>query len=200
MSSLEHVGFGFPQKNTPDLKKAPVQQEAKSGTWTRPQNDKSEIESKPSIVAITAPVKRPAAQIPDEAENMTAQDNGIYVGMDNGNSINMRVNDDGEAEFNYGGESWSKTPPPSFTKTKITRSLDSLKKMGINTRKHEKSLEKMYNYSAPVSLIAEDDIVHSVDVLQKLQEEKIEADKQKGYIIGPLFISNPGFETYESAF
>jgi hypothetical protein len=191
---LEHVGIGIGQSGAPDLKKPPLSPGVREEPSAQaPLEDAANIASH-STTKIKSQDEPPQILQGQEFAEQQAQDPGIYIGVVNGTSVSMRVNNKGDAEYSCGGSVWSKSPPSSFTKSKIRMSLDTLRNMGIDVRSYERSLGSFDNNSAPVNLVAEDDIAHSYNVLQFHHEEKNQPRARKtrpSESLGPLFISNP---------
>ncbi|MDQ7824656.1 MAG: hypothetical protein RDV48_17780 [Candidatus Eremiobacteraeota bacterium] len=200
MGSLEQVGYGFPKGNAADLKMPPAP------SPQQPQEQRVEMRGDESHIGGIAPRRdQPGTSRvesrPDEPQTPN-EDRGVPIGVHNGSPVHMRTSSRGEAEYSCGG-TWSKSPPPTLSKSKIRMALETLHTMGIDTQSYEKSLTTYENYAAPVSLIAEDDFQHSLDLLVSLRDEKNNgAPKRRHHIQeaqgAPLFISNPSLEnTYQ---
>jgi hypothetical protein len=203
------IGLGFSQASAPDLKKPAPQKDAKpesSASLPSPAGGDMSYVSGSAI----RPEKNPLTMLESpelmQAEESRNDDKGIHIGVANGSSVHMRVNVRGEAEFNCGGTTWSKSPPPSMPRSKIIMSLETIHTMGMDTRPYLRSLKSMENYSAPLSLIADDDISHSYSIIEKMHEEQVNlaASKRKKNAMPaggvPIFLANPDYECYEQKF
>jgi hypothetical protein len=196
MSSLGGVGFGLNQQGMPDLGKGQIAPAVRKEEQPPVAfEDNSRIggtmgQSSRSASVPVAPLE--PQEIP--AENI---DKGVYIGICNSLPVNMRVGNNGEAEYNCGNSGWSKSPPLSFSKSKIRTALDTLKTMGIDVKGYEKSLGSFDNNSAPISLLAEDDIHNSYSVLQSLHTEQAQAGQPRknriSQVSSPLIITNPDY-------
>lgn len=196
MGSLEQVGYGIPHGRAPNFNKI----QSDSGMDDEdldfePFEDEEDEEDERETNVHRVPSRMPMYE--DDDIEPPVQNRGIHICVHNGTSVYMRVNSEGEAEFNYGGRVWSKSPPPSLSKTKIKGLLESLRILGVDTEKYERSLGSVENYSAPVSMLVEDDIQHSFNVIKALHEEKNSLRKRKTRRpepTGPIIISDPDFE------
>jgi len=201
MSSLGGVGVGLNQQGLPDLGKgqvAPAVRKEEQPSITFEDNSRiggiQGTSSTGSAVSVA-----PAAPMETPVENT---DKGIYIGLCNSLPVNMRVGNSGEAEYNCGNSGWSKSPPLSFSKSRIRTALDTLKTMGIDVKGYEKSLGSFDINSDPVSLLAEDDIDNSYSVLQNLHTEQAQAGQPRknriAQVNSPLIITNP--DIYDTQF
>jgi hypothetical protein len=198
MSSLEGVGIGITQQQgLADLKKG---QPLTVVSHEDPQALSFEDRTGIAFQQVPRPrVSTPPAPVITVEVTSDTQDQGVHIGVCNSAPVNMRVNGKGEAEYNCGNAGWSKSPPLSLSKSRIRMALDTLKTMGIDVKGYEKSLGAFDNSHAPVSLLAEDDIHHSVSVLQSLHLEKAQMNQPKKgrlpQINNPLVLTNPDYET-----
>ncbi|GEM_PF-1526513 len=208
MGSLE-IGLGFSQTSKPDLKKPAPQKEAdekSSASVPSPSGGDMSYVSGSAVRTDRNPLTRIESPEFLSAEESPANDRGVHIGVTNGTSVHMRVNGKGEAEFNCGGPVWSKSPPAAMPKSKIIMSLETIHTMGIDTRPYLRSLSSLQNYSAPLSLVADDDINHSYSIIEKLHEEKVNQSAGKARksphsaASVPIFLTNPDYEGYEQKF
>ena len=196
VGSLEQVGYGITQGGIPDFRNAQSgsAMSNKDIDFEAFEDDNDFDDERPTNVR-----RSPSRTTDYDSDSRDVGDGkSLHIGVHNGVSVHMRVNGSGEAEFNYGGSIWSKSPPPSLSKSKIKNALESLKILGVDTSAYEKSIGSVENYSAPLSMLAEDDIQHSMDVLKSLHEEKASLKKRrarKPEPPGPIFISDPDFES-----
>lgn len=194
MGSLEQVGSGVPPYHAPGAGSMQSGSEmSDEDTDFEAFEDDDEDYERPTNVR-RAPSRMPI-QRDDEEES--GGNRGLHIGVHDGVSIHMRVTKNGEAEFNYGGRIWSKSPPSSLSKSKIKAVLESLRSLGVDTSAYEQSLGSVENYSAPLSMLAEDDIQHSYTILKTLHEEKESSRKRrtrKQEPPGPIFLSDPDYE------
>ncbi|MHC9541611.1 MAG: hypothetical protein AB9903_19065 [Vulcanimicrobiota bacterium] len=208
MGGME-IGLGFSQASTPDLKKPALQKEAKqesSASQTSAAGGDMSYVSGSAVRTGRNPLSIIESPELLSAEEPPSDERGMHIGVVNGSSVHMRVNGKGEAEFNSGGPVWTKSPPAALSKSKIIMSLETIHTMGIDTRPYLRSLNSLQNYSAPLSLVADDDINHSYSIIEKLHEEQVSqlASKRKKSQLPagsvPIFLTNPDYEGHEQKF
>lgn len=199
------IGLGFSQTSAPDLKKPALQKEIKqqsSASQPSPAIGDMSYVSGSAVRSDRNPLAIVESPELLSAEEPPSDDKGMHIGVVNGSSVHMRVNRKGEAEFNCGGPVWTKSPPAALPKSKIVMSLETIHTMGIDTRPYLRSLNSLQNYSAPLSLVADDDINHSYSIIEKLHEEQINqlaGRKRKNQTTTtnvPIFLTNPDYESY----